>query len=94
MANRHAHKKLRAEIRAHIAKTGDGYQTARNRILAARERQHDAVELVATRYFGMRMTLATFQTPSPYAVMISWELRKVEGWGYPSVIRLNARGLQ
>lgn len=39
MANRHAHKKLRAEIRARMARTGESYQRAHARILA-RPRVH------------------------------------------------------
>jgi hypothetical protein len=59
MANRHCHKKLRAEIRARMEKTGEGYQTARQRILAKSNALRSAVDLVPFRFFGVPMTLAT-----------------------------------
>jgi len=58
MANRHSHKKLRAEVRAHMATTGESYQSCRARILA----RHDtdaSIDLVPFRFFGVPMTLAT-----------------------------------
>ncbi len=61
MANRHAHKKLRAEIRARMAKTGESYQTARNRIVSRAVRHSIAVDLILFTRFGVRMTLATFE---------------------------------
>jgi hypothetical protein len=71
MANRHSHKKLRAEIRDRMISTGEGYQTARQRILActragayqrahlAREdRKTPAVDLIPLTFFGLPVTLA------------------------------------
>lgn len=58
MANRHSHKKLRAEVRARSAETGESYQAARAHILARRSRD-TAVDLIPFRYFGVPMTLAT-----------------------------------
>ena len=58
MANRHSHKKLRAEIRARMAKTGQSYQAARQRILARTADHGPAVDLVPFRFFGLPMTLA------------------------------------
>jgi hypothetical protein len=62
MANRHTHKKLRAEIRARVQKTGESYQQARARILSrgvALSVEH--AELVPFSYFGLPATLATFE---------------------------------
>lgn len=61
MANRHSHKKLRAEILARMTRTGESYQRARQRILA--DAQDSAprldADLVRFRFFGAPMTLAT-----------------------------------
>jgi hypothetical protein len=59
MANRHAHKKLRAEIRARMAKTGESYQAARDRILSHTKQREVAVDLLPLTYFGVPLTLAT-----------------------------------
>jgi hypothetical protein len=57
MANRHSHKKLRAEIRVRMASTGESYQAARARIVT---RAMDVeIDLVPFRFFGVPMTLAT-----------------------------------
>ncbi len=71
MANRHAHKKLRAEIRARMAKTGESYQAARNRIATRAVRHAIAVDLVPFTRFGVPMTLATFEgeTVDSFAVL-------------------------
>jgi hypothetical protein len=62
MANRHAHKKLRAEIRARIQATGESYQQARARILANATSRDDAgTDLIPFSYFGVPGTLATFE---------------------------------
>lgn len=72
MANRHAHKKLRAEIRDRMIATGEGYQTARQHILArtragtyprprfisGENRETVAVDLVPLTFFGLPVTLA------------------------------------
>jgi hypothetical protein len=62
MANRHANKKLRAEILARMRETGESYQTAYARVVA-RARLPDAArtaDLVACTRFGVPMTLITF----------------------------------
>jgi hypothetical protein len=58
MANRHSHKKLRAEIRERMAKTGESYQAARARILV-RPCAQAAIDLVPFQFFGVPMTLMT-----------------------------------
>jgi hypothetical protein len=59
MANRHSHKKLRGEIRARMAKTGESYQAARQRIVRRVADVRTDVDLVPFRFFGVPMTLAT-----------------------------------
>jgi hypothetical protein len=62
MANRHTHKKLRAEIRARMAQTGESYQRARARILAPRvSAVGPQTDLVAFSCFGIPATLATIE---------------------------------
>jgi hypothetical protein len=71
MANRHAHKKLRAEIRARMARTGESFQAARNRIVSRAVLHAIAVDLVPFSRFGVPMTLATFEgeTVDSFAVL-------------------------
>jgi hypothetical protein len=64
MGNRHHHKKLRADVRAAIATTGESYQQALCRLRSARRqavapRAH--VDLIPIDYFGIPLTLATFE---------------------------------
>jgi hypothetical protein len=63
MGNRHHHKKLRAEVRARMARTGESYQRALARILDERAGAPPAreVDLLAFEYFGVPATLATFE---------------------------------
>jgi hypothetical protein len=70
MSNRHAHKKLTAEIRARMAKTGERYQTARDRILARPRDPASAVDLVPCARFGVPTTLAILSTHSLH--WIAW----------------------
>jgi hypothetical protein len=64
MSNRHAHKKQTAEIRARMAKTGERYQTARDRILARSTDPASAVDLVPCARFGVPTTLAILSVQS------------------------------
>jgi hypothetical protein len=61
MANRHSHKKLRAEIRARMRRTGESYQRARQSVLARAPVSASALEVdfVTFEFFGAPMTLAT-----------------------------------
>lgn len=74
MANRHAHKKLRAEARARMAKTGVTYQHALHHVLARAQRPTSppctAVDLVAFARFGVPMTLATFEGPNVHGFVL------------------------
>lgn len=72
MANRHSHKKLRAEIRARMAATGETYQKAHWQILGARAKTPNAgsADLVPITYFGVPATLATFEALGRLFVML------------------------
>jgi hypothetical protein len=58
MANRHAHKKLLAEIRARMAATGERYQRARARIL---DRPPVRAHLTAFVTHGLEGAIATIE---------------------------------
>jgi hypothetical protein len=62
MANRHSHKKLRAEVRARMAATGESYQQALARI-ATRPPSATAprADLVPVSYYGIPLALATIE---------------------------------
>jgi hypothetical protein len=62
MANRHAHKKLRAEVRARMAATGETYQQAHARVMN-RPVSVSAVktDLVPVSYYGIPLALATIE---------------------------------
>jgi hypothetical protein len=64
MGNRHHNKKLRAAVRATMAKTGESYQTVLCR-LRSQQRQAVApatdVDLIPIDYFGIPLTIATFE---------------------------------
>jgi hypothetical protein len=71
MGNRHHHKKLRAEVRARMARTGEGYQRALARILEERTaRPANAVDLVRIDYFGASAALATFEVAGRLACVV------------------------
>lgn len=101
MANRHAHKKLRAEIRARMRKTGETYQQARTRVLSPRRPARvPRTALVPCAYFGLPGTLATIEM---HGVTVSMLLPSAKLWGqgYPhpfplSMLRsaLVTRGVQ
>lgn len=69
MANRHSHKKLRAEVLARMAKTGESYQAAWQRVMGTRE-QGTRVDLVPFRFFGAPMTLATTEGGVVHSVAV------------------------
>ncbi|HYQ18659.1 MAG TPA: hypothetical protein VEQ58_22950 [Polyangiaceae bacterium] len=60
MGNRHHNKKLRIAVKRAMAVTGESYQRALSRL---REEQPAAreVDLIPIHYFGVPMTLATFE---------------------------------
>ena len=61
MANRHAHKKLCAEVRARMAATGESYQQAHARIATRPSTAMPRTDLVALSYYGVPMALATIE---------------------------------
>ncbi len=83
MANRHTHKKLRAEIRARMDRTGESYQRARARVLSPARSAEDArTDLVSFSYFGLPGTLATIEMHGmAFAVMVPSS--RLWGHGYP-----------
>lgn len=71
MGNRHHHKKLRAQVRARMSKTGETYQQALAHILAQHTPSaHGSVELVAVDYFGVAATLATYELAGRLACLV------------------------
>ena len=70
MANRHHHKKLRAEIRSRMTRTGESYQTALQRIAAMRSEAFPRVDLVPVRFFGLAMMLATSESAEMHSVAV------------------------
>lgn len=68
MANRHANKKLRAAVRRRMARTGESYQTARQRVLEDQQRTESPVDLVPFTYFGIPLTLVTSELDDIHAI--------------------------
>jgi hypothetical protein len=69
MANRHSNKRLRAEIKARQAATGESYQAAMQHILARAPRRFAAGFLQA-RYFGVALTFATWEQHGVHWTML------------------------
>ena len=68
MANRHSHKKLRLHVRSRMGATGESYQKALHEIRHSRDQLHhpfSGVDLVTAQYFGVPITLATFEAVDP-----------------------------
>jgi hypothetical protein len=69
MANRRANKKLRALTRARMAATGESYQRALSQLRAQHASVQEkatgtvAVDLIDCDYYGVSVTLATFEDP-------------------------------
>jgi hypothetical protein len=62
MANRHAHKKLRAEIQTRMAATGESYQQAHARVATRRlSPTAPQTDLVPVSYYGVPLALATIE---------------------------------
>ena len=64
MGNRHHNRKLRAAVRAAMARTGESYQKALARLQSARQVSIALprdVDLIPIDYFGVPLTLATFE---------------------------------
>jgi hypothetical protein len=101
MANRHSHKKLRVQIRARMARTGESYQRARDHLLASeRSDTPPRTDLVPFSYFGIPATLATIEDRglTVFSVLPSSTLWQ-KGYPHPlpiSLLRtaLRPRGVQ
>ena len=100
MANRHSHKKLRAEVRARMASTGESHQAALQRI---RTRRADpsadrprTPDLIATNYFGVPITVAAYEILSHVRLILVSGLGAPMGlpWGSPSPLFVHSEGLQ
>ena len=72
MGNRRHHKKLRIEVRARMARTGESYQQALGRIRGERPAPASlgAVDLLPVTYFGARAVVATFEIMGRLACLI------------------------
>ena len=71
MANRHSHKKVAGESpRPHGEDRRELPDGAATPLDASRQRGAADVDLVAFRYFGMPLTLATTQGPFVHAVAV------------------------
>jgi hypothetical protein len=94
MANRHTHKKLRAETRARMARTGEGYQTARQRILTLAIMLPTTVDLVPFRFFGRSMTLATAEGSVVHSIaVLTPALRSSQSYALPLAAWFRPRGV-
>ena len=84
MANRHAHKKLRAEVRARMAASGETYQQALGRV-EPRPVSRSAVQtdLVAVSYYGIPLALATIEMRG-MAVSVLVPSSRLWRHGYPA----------
>jgi hypothetical protein len=83
MANRHAHKKLRAEVRARMTATGDCYQRALAHVQSNRRASNNPrTDLVPFSYFGVPAALATIEMHG-MAVAVVVPSSKLWGRGYP-----------
>lgn len=101
MANRHSHKKLRAEIRARMALTGESHQTAHRRIVslrssAQRGERAGVPELIATTYFGVPITVAAYEILSHVRLILVSGTGGPLGlpWGSASPIYIHTDGVQ
>src|SRR4051794_20746798 len=93
MGNRHHHKKLRAEARARMARTGESYQKALSRIQADRGRSSAVgVDLVSIEYFGVAATLATYEVAGRLACIVVSSPRKAGPFPANPLVALASRG--
>jgi hypothetical protein len=83
MANRHAHKKLRAEVRARMAATGESYQQAHARIATRQVSAAPQTDLVPVSYYGIPLALATIEMHG-MAVAVLVPSSRLWHQGYPT----------
>jgi len=101
MANRHSHKKLRAEIRARMASTGESYQSAQRRVLVSRSTPRGlgrggVPDLIATTYFGVPITVAAYEVLSHLRLILVSGSGGPMGlpWGKASPLLVHTDGVQ
>ena len=103
MANRHTHKKLRAEVRARMAATGESHQAALTRVLAERAQREGGnstpeslPDLIPVTYFGLKLTVAVFDVLSHLRVVVVSGVGGLVGlpFGDPSPFRAQPEALQ
>jgi hypothetical protein len=103
MANRHSHKKLRAEIRARMVETEESYQAARHRILRS-PRRHSAgvlvtgllageVDLIPVTFFGVPVTLATGKGAFFHSVTVVGHAQQAAPNWVPLTVWLRPQGV-
>ena len=103
MANRHTNKKLRAEVRARMAATGESHQTALTRILTGQaaleggtSTPEDVPDLIPVTYFGIKLTVAVFDVLSHLRVVVVSGVGGLVGlpFGDPSPFRAQPEAVQ
>ncbi|WP_437965983.1 hypothetical protein WMF04_41160 [Sorangium sp. So ce260] len=94
MGNRHHHKKLRADVRARMARTGESYQKALARILDERSAPAPArgVDLVPIEYFGAPAALATFEIAGRLACLVVSSPHHRRPFPYSPLVAVAMRG--
>ncbi|WP_437315238.1 hypothetical protein [Sorangium sp. So ce385] len=94
MGNRHHHKKLRADVRARMARTGESYQRALARILDERSSPAPArgVDLVPIAYFGAPAALATFEIAGRLACLVVSSPHRPRPFPHDPLVALAMRG--
>jgi hypothetical protein len=93
MANRHSHKKLRAEILTRMAQTGESYQVAREHIVRRSTESRTEVDLVPFRFFGVPMTLATAEGGLVHCVAVLGRPRSGRSFSLPLTAWLSPQGV-
>jgi hypothetical protein len=93
MANRHSHKKLRAEILSRMARTGERYQAAREHIVTRSQGARTEVDLVPFRFFGVPMTLATAEGGLVHSIAVLGRPRSTRSFPLPFVAWLSPEGV-
>jgi len=94
MGNRHHHKKLRADVRARMARTGESYQKALAQILDERSTPKAArdIDLVPIDYFGAPAALATFEIAGRLACLVVSSRHRLRPFPQSPLVALAMRG--
>jgi hypothetical protein len=92
MGNRRHNKKLRAEVRAAMASTGESYQKVLARVLAERAATPPPVDLVAVTYFGAPAILAAYLLAGRLACLVVSSGHHLGPFPRNPLVALAARG--